>query len=63
MAHYYCFALSDIFFKFQVINEARDFILQIKDERNKGHVFAPVSTILFRTKNEISVRCCWMYSL
>lgn len=27
---------------FQLINEARDFILNIEDERNRGHVFAPV---------------------
>ncbi|XP_017778781.1 PREDICTED: methyltransferase-like protein 17, mitochondrial [Nicrophorus vespilloides] len=26
---------------FNIINEARDFVLQIKDERNRGHVFSP----------------------
>lgn len=26
----------------QVVNEVRDYILNIKDETNKGHVFSPV---------------------
>lgn len=38
-----CCNIRIIFIWLQVINEARDFILQITDEHNKGHVFSPVS--------------------
>lgn len=35
---------------FRVINEARDFILQIEDERNKGHVFSPVCSNFIKNR-------------
>lgn len=38
-------------FAFQVINEARDFILHIKDPLHKGHVFSPVSIHLTHIVN------------